>query len=58
MAPNQWPYENDKIIGGDTISQGTIINPFYDLPSNVIITTIAGSLICSVIIIYDNFRKR
>lgn len=57
MAPNQWPHENDKIIGWDTISQGKVINPF-DVPSIVILAIISGSLISSVIIFGDVFRKR
>ena len=57
MAPNQWPHENDKIIGWETISQGKIINPL-DILSAAILAIIGGSLISSVIIVYDVFRKR
>ncbi|MFX0125703.1 MAG: hypothetical protein ACFFAE_18915 [Candidatus Hodarchaeota archaeon] len=58
MAPYQWPHESDISLGWETISQGKITNPFFNLLEFVIIALITVSLISSVIVIYTIVRRR
>ncbi|MFX1286613.1 MAG: hypothetical protein ACFFB5_23455 [Promethearchaeota archaeon] len=58
MAPNQWPHESDISLGWETISQGSVTNPFLNIPEVIIIALITVFLISSMIVIYKKGKKR